>query len=108
MQKSKFVITAAALASCTMLSLLGLSQNTVQMLGVRPIVLQNYTIDYTKENNFSQFMVQNSSLNQILGAYQPSWFYSFSHLGTAASVYLVPKKQFLDHETLKVRSKSGT
>ena len=90
MYKSKFVITTAALASCTMLSLLGLSHNTVEMLGVGPVAIQNYSIDYTSDNDFSSFIVQKSSLNSILGGYKPSWFYASSLVGNAASVYLVP------------------
>lgn len=103
MNKNKFVIATTAFASCSILSYLGLSNNS-EMMGMGPVALANYSIDYTNENAFSQYIVQNSSLNNILGAYKPSWFYASPLIGNAASVYLVPQKEVPVHETIKVRS----
>ena len=60
MNKSKFVVATAALGSCTFLSLLGFSRNTSEALGVSPMA--NFSIDYTSENQFSRFIVQQSSI----------------------------------------------
>ena len=42
-----------------------------------------------------------------MAGYKPSWFYASALLGNAASLYIVPPKTVPEHETLKVRSRSG-
>jgi len=73
------------------------------MLGLKPMA--NFSIDYQSENQFSRFIVQQSSIKQLLSAYKPSWFYTSPLLGNAASIYLVPLKEVPTHETIKVKSK---
>ena len=103
MHKNKFTLAAAALGSCTLLSLFSLSSAPNQMLGVNPVA--SFTLDYQADNQFSRFIAEQSSIKQLLSAYKPSWFYSSPLLDNAASIYLVPLKAVPSHETIKVRSK---
>lgn len=96
-------VTAATIASCSLLGMYNYGYN--EMTGVKPMA--DYTLNFTEDNPFSRFIVQQSSVQQILASYKPSWFYASPLMGNAASVLLVPLKEMPKHETVQVRSRSG-
>lgn len=51
--------------------------------------------------------MQQSEVKNLLESYKPSWFYANALVGNVASLFLVPEKEMPEHETLKVRSRSG-
>jgi len=100
---NKFV-AASALATCTLLGMVGYTRNEMLSTGIN----QMYSVEFDTNNSFQRFIMKQSAVSQILATYKPSWFYASPLLGNAASLYLVPSKEVPEHETLKVRSRSGS
>ena len=75
-------MTAATIASCSLLGMYNYGYN--EMTGVKPMA--DYTLNFTEDNPFSKFIVQQSSVQQILASYKPSWFYATPTIGSILSV----------------------
>ena len=112
MHKSKYALASAVSGSCCTL-LYGYS-NQNEMLGAKELQTYNFaedgilsTFEHTKENAFTNHIVENSQVKEMLQKYRPSWFYGNSLVGNCAGMLIVPQKEMPEHETVKVQGRSS-
>ena len=106
---NKFIVAAASLGTFSYLgvNLLAFRRTKNEMLSQISGSNCQYSLDYTKGNALSEFVMSRSALREMIASYKPSWFYFSSVVGNIYSVWLPLKKLPEQVECLRVKSQSG-